>query len=313
VNDRSSTTPPGLTIAAVERDTGLSKDTLRAWERRYGFPMPERDAQGERVYPVAQLDRLRVVKRLLDAGHRPGQLVPMALEELQTLAQRTADATPRAAAAVLGGEELRLLLQAVRSHSVPRLRGELQRLLARFGLAGFVCDVVAPLNAAVGDAWLRGQLEVFEEHLYTETLQVLLRGAIGALPEATEATKPHVLLTTLPGEPHGLGLLMAESVLALEGCRCTSLGVQTPVWDIVLAARACACDIVALSFTGALNPNLIAEAVLELRNKLPATVALWVGGSAPVLRRRPVAGVQAFASLAALSEALRRARGASPN
>ena len=33
-----------LSIAAVERDTGLSKDTLRVWERRYGFPSPGRDA-----------------------------------------------------------------------------------------------------------------------------------------------------------------------------------------------------------------------------------------------------------------------------
>jgi len=30
-------------ISAVERDTGLSKDTLRVWERRYGFPKPLRD------------------------------------------------------------------------------------------------------------------------------------------------------------------------------------------------------------------------------------------------------------------------------
>jgi len=313
VNDRSNPSPPGLSIAAVERDTGLSKDTLRAWERRYGFPMPERDAHGERAYPLPQVDRLRVVKRLLDAGHRPGQVVPLALEELLALARRTADDTPRGSESVLSSGELAALLDALRSHSVPRLRGELQQLLLRLGLSRFVCEVVAPLNAAVGDAWLRGQLEVFEEHLYTETLQVLLRAAIAALPEPADAAAPHALLTTLPGEPHGLGLLMAEALLTLEGCRCTSLGVQTPVWDIVLAARACGCGIVALSFTGALSPNLITEAVAELRGKLPATVALWVGGSAPVLYRRPVPGVRAFASLAELPEALRRARGASSN
>ena len=50
-------------IAAVERDTGLGKDTLRVWERRYGFPKPERDAQGERAYPLAQVQRLRLLRR----------------------------------------------------------------------------------------------------------------------------------------------------------------------------------------------------------------------------------------------------------
>ena len=75
-----------LPIAAVERDTGLSKDTLRVWERRYGFPMPLRDAQGGRNYPTAQVERLRMLKRLLDAGHRPGKLMLLTPADLQRLA-----------------------------------------------------------------------------------------------------------------------------------------------------------------------------------------------------------------------------------
>ncbi|TXG94449.1 MAG: MerR family transcriptional regulator, partial [Rhodocyclaceae bacterium] len=64
-----------FSIAAVERDTGLAKDTLRVWERRYGFPTPARDANGERLYPSAQVERLRLIKRLMDQGFRPGKLV----------------------------------------------------------------------------------------------------------------------------------------------------------------------------------------------------------------------------------------------
>jgi len=51
------TTLPSMNISAVERDTGLGKDTLRVWERRYGFPQPTRDDNGERVYPAEQVDR----------------------------------------------------------------------------------------------------------------------------------------------------------------------------------------------------------------------------------------------------------------
>jgi len=69
-----------LSIAAVERDTGLSKDTLRVWEKRYGFPCPERDRQGERSYPIDQVERLRLIKRLLDVGHRS----PTAHREAET-------------------------------------------------------------------------------------------------------------------------------------------------------------------------------------------------------------------------------------
>ncbi|HRF13460.1 MAG TPA: MerR family transcriptional regulator, partial [Candidatus Accumulibacter phosphatis] len=66
---------PDFGIAAVERDTGLSKDVLRVWERRYGFPAPCRDANGERSYPAEQVERLRLIKRLMDQGHRPGKLI----------------------------------------------------------------------------------------------------------------------------------------------------------------------------------------------------------------------------------------------
>ena len=55
-----------MTISAVERDTGLGKDTLRVWERRYAFPQPIRDAKGERLYTPEQVERLRLIKRLMD-------------------------------------------------------------------------------------------------------------------------------------------------------------------------------------------------------------------------------------------------------
>ena len=75
---------PGLeySIADVERDTGLSKDVLRVWERRYGFPVPTRNALGERLYDESQLQRLRHIRRLLDAGYRPARVVQLPLGTL---------------------------------------------------------------------------------------------------------------------------------------------------------------------------------------------------------------------------------------
>ncbi len=308
MNDRARPGAITLSIAAVERDTGLSKDTLRVWERRYGFPNPGRDALGERAYTLVEVEKLRIIKRLLDAGHRPGRVVTQSLEQLQAISEQTVDQPMRATELALGASDLREHLALIRAHDAARLRSQLTRLLSRVGVARFVNEVVGPLNAAVGDAWLRGQLEVFEEHLYTEAMQVVLRTAIASVPEPASGEPPRVLLTTFPGEPHGLGLLMAEAVLALEGCRCVSLGTQTPLWDIVLAAHALNSDIVALSFTGCMNPNQIADGLAELRGKLPEHVRLWAGGSAPVLHRRPVDGVEPFSNLTDVPQALRRPR-----
>ena len=81
---------PALSISAVERETGLGKDTLRVWERRYGFPQPTRDNHGERVYPVEQVDRLRLLKRLIDHGYRPGRLFAASEEEFSSLCRACA-------------------------------------------------------------------------------------------------------------------------------------------------------------------------------------------------------------------------------
>ncbi len=75
-----------LNISGVERETGLSKDVLRMWERRYGFPKPGRDDNGERQYTVADLGKLRAVKRLMDVGLRPGKIMALSQEELNAMA-----------------------------------------------------------------------------------------------------------------------------------------------------------------------------------------------------------------------------------
>ena len=110
----------------------------------------------------------------------------------------------------------------------------------------------AALTVAVGEAWLDGRIAVYEEHLYSEAVQSVLRSALVPFQAGLEAHAPRVLLTTVPGEAHGLGLLMAEALMTLESCRCLSLGTQTPIADIVAAAAAHRIDVVALSFAQSL-------------------------------------------------------------
>ena len=125
MNDKSRLLAITLSIAAVERDTGLSKDTLRVWERRYGFPAPGRDRSGERAYTLAAVEKLRLIKRLLDAGQRPGCIVPLALDALQSLTEQTVDQPLRTVETVLGMDGLRACIALIREHDAARLRREL--------------------------------------------------------------------------------------------------------------------------------------------------------------------------------------------
>ncbi len=276
---------PDAPISAVERETGLSKDTLRVWERRYGFPVPLRDRHGERLYPADQVLRLRLISRLLGRGLRPRQVVGAPLEELIARAGE-GDAGPalqaRAAEAPLLDATLRLL----RSYDEAGLRAHLSLALQRLGLQRFVTEFAAPMNVQVGEAWSRGEIAISQEHLYTEQMQHQLRQGIGAIYPGTRA--PSVMLTTLPGEEHQLGLLMAHACLAIEGTRCVSLGVQTPAWDIAQAARQHGADVVGLSFSESLRQKTALDMLQDLRARLPESIEIWAGGALwSRLRRRP--------------------------
>lgn len=276
-------------IAEVERDTGLGKDTLRVWERRYGFPAPTRDAFGERQYDHSQLLRLRLVKRLLDAGHRPGKVVGLPLGALEALCEAAAEC-PRTVPLPVG--EAGMLdsqwIGWLRDNEIDRFRHALQREVMRRGLASAVEQLVAPLCVAVGDAWLRGEVSVFQEHLFSETVRTVLRDAIAAVESNSRELmrRPKVLLTTTPSESHTLGLLMAESAFALESCERVSLGASTPIPDIVIACRQLGVDVVALSFSAHASRREVLDSLRQLGEQLPQQVEVWVGGAASVLHSK---------------------------
>jgi DNA-binding transcriptional MerR regulator/methylmalonyl-CoA mutase cobalamin-binding subunit len=288
-----------LNISAVERETGLSKDVLRIWERRYGFPRPGRDDNAERQYAAGDVAKLRAIKRLMDTGLRPGKLIRQSLDELNALAEKRIHPRRDTVAPPIEREVLGLL----KSHDVGGLQAVLANGLLRQGVQRFVIETIAPLNRAVGEAWMRGELQVFEEHLYTESTQATLRSAVGAFPRQSGA--PRILLTTVPGEQHGLGLLMADALLTPEGAQCISLGTQTPLEDIRRATSAHKVNIVALSFSSAFPLRQAGDALALLRRQLPSTIALWAGGENLRRLRKSLLGVQLLPELSDALEALK--------
>ena len=297
--------PRAASIGEVELETGLSKDTLRVWERRYGFPAPARDINDQRVYPEEQIQRLRIIRRLMDAGLRPGKIVGLPLEQLNAVVAPVPAIKATANDPVDWSQGS---LQLIKSHRADKLRQQLTQLLLQLGLRQFILDVLVPLNALVGNAWLRGAIEIFEEHLYTAQVQNLLQHALGAIPPSSLA--PRVLLTTLPGEEHQLGMLMAQAFFAIEGAQCVSLGIQTPPSDILKAVDAHRVDIVGLSCTAA-NPTRATHAQLAaLRENLDVRVELWVGGNV-ALGQHKIAGMLRVASLTEIPGALARWRATS--
>ncbi len=296
------TTHQFFDIATVERETGIGKDTLRVWEKRYGFPAPVRAERDERLYPHSQVEQLRLIKRLIGNGLRPSKVVGLTASELDVL---LADAQTHIAD---HPAHVVQFIDLIKGHKASALRIALGRALLEQGLDDFLSKTITPLNQLVGESWMRGEIRIFEEHLYSEQLTHVLRNAISTMrdPDAS----PRVLLTTLPGEEHALGLMMAEATLSLSGASCVNLGVQTPTQEIVAAVAAHRSDIVVLSFSEAMPATQVKTGLQQARAAIPAHVALWAGGSGVLKQPPSIDGVALMGPLTDLRDAVNHWRDA---
>ncbi len=262
-----------LNQAAVEQVTGLSREVLRKWELRYQFPAPVRGARGQRLYTPAEVHKLQLIKSGVNRGWRPGKLVPLSAPALHDLLAAPVPALDSAHLDV----EVQALLDCLGPDAPPlKVRVYLKHLVKTRGLAHFVDQYLPAFNMAVGEAWASGHLGIHAEHHYTETVRYVVLRAMPSLP-LTPAL-PRVLMTTPPGELHGLGLLGLQAALMLQGADCLSLGTQTPALDVAQAVNDLNVGVVAISVSICLSPPAVQTYVLDLRQRLPVTCRLWVGG-----------------------------------
>jgi hypothetical protein len=113
--------------------------------------------------------------------------------------------------------------------------------------------------------------------------------------------------TINPGEEQRVREL-AESMLALQGARSVSLGTQTPVADIFKAVQAHDIQVVALSFSVSMKPKHVVGGLSELRQLLPGSVEIWVGGHNPALKRCAQAGLLVLRGLDQITAEVHRWR-----
>ena len=260
-------------IRVASRLSGISADTLRMWERRYDFPKPVRNPNGNRVYSSEDVDRLVLIARAMQAGYRPGEVVGKQRVELETLLAQNA-AAPTALAQDDGN--VAAVLDAIARDDLRGARRTLGALAASHGARAFVTDVVGPLLEHTGQAWASGRIEVRHEHMLSELLANQIRALLAAYED--HAGSPVVMLATLPQELHRLGLDMTALFLSTLGTDVRLLGPNTPADQIVSAAKAQKVDAVALSVSVHAD-TLAAKGYLSwIASELPAPIELWVGG-----------------------------------
>ncbi len=267
-------------IRAVSKQTGISIDTLRAWERRYQVVTPQRDERG-RLFTEADVQRLHLLRSAVERGHAIGQLATLSDEELQGLiANPLMTATETGAPKVVRPNKSLIELNEVLA-AIERLDyAEAERGLGLLGAVltprELVHQVALPLMRQVGEAWHEGQLGIAQEHMTSS----LLRNLLGALVPLYRRNSPpaKLLFATPSGEHHEFGILLSAMLTVGGGLGIVYLGTNLPAEEIVGAAHKTAPQAVVLGLIGVNGAKASSKEVQTVAHKLPAQIELWVGG-----------------------------------
>lgn len=215
------------TVKQISALTGIAPDRLRAWERRYGVVTPARTESRYRLYDDADLDRLRMMVRLVDSGapaSLAAQQVREAFPEHADGARAPSAPTPPDTSAA---PSLDALVAAARSLE----RGEVEHVLDRAFAAGSFESVVEhwllPALHELGHAWADGRVNVAGEHFVSAAVRTRLGRAFDAAGSALGG--PVVLVGLPPGALHELGSLAFATCLRRLGADVRWLGADLPV------------------------------------------------------------------------------------
>jgi len=264
-------------IGVVARLTGLTRDAVRVWEKRYGVVEPARTEGGHRLYTDAQVRRLSLLKGAVDAGHRIGRIAELTEAELEELGGRAEEVDGNGAASSVGGRRyLESAQGAVRALDELGVEGALRRALVALTPAGFMEGVLAPFLEWVGEAWEEGEITPAHEH----AASAAARSVLGWLLEAAqaEAGAPRLVAGTLSGERHEFGAMLAAATAAVVGWSVVYLGPDLPATDLGGAARQAGARVVAVSVVNEEASSSVSSELRALASELENGTHLVVGG-----------------------------------
>lgn len=263
-------------IRVAAQRSGITPDTLRAWERRYEAVTPTRTEADRRLYSDGDIRRLRLLRELVDQGHGIGGIATLPESELVDLLDGS-PAAPAAPAAEAPLPELARARAALQALDAATLRQTLMRAMIELGPERSIEQLIAPLCRDIGHAWEDGSISVAHEHVAS----VALRNALGGLLDMLYigGTGPAVVVATPAGERHEFGAMMAAAIALSAGWGATYLGPDVPAKDIAVAMRQLGASTVLLSVVREHDPAVLVQELRVLRERVGPQVRIVVGGA----------------------------------
>jgi len=269
-------------IGVVCRRTGLKSDRVRAWERRYNVVTPVRSEGNQRLYSEEDVEKLLLLRRATETGHRIAQIAHLPAAELRDLTEIEVSGRSLRSQRPLPGEAdqanvfVSSALGCIQQLDADGLRAELARALDVLSPAAITQQFLVPLIHDVGSLWAEGGLKAAHEHLGTSVLRTFIESL--RLAHDLPADAPQLLITTPSSERHELGALLAMAAATDAGWRVTYLGPDLPAAEIAGAARQRGSQAVGLSIVRPGDPDIVGEELVTLRRHLGESTGLIIGG-----------------------------------
>ena len=268
------------TIGTLASRTGLSQHTIRAWERRYQALSPGRSGTNRRIYHEGDIERLSMLKRIVEAGHSIGQVAHLPTEQLQTLRETTRPGVFLAEDSLgdTAGKHLDACRAALEGLDPERLEESLVRAGAVLGVSGLLENVVIPLMAKIEEGWLDGSIRISQEHMASAVLRSFLDRIRRSMPSSEKA--PRLIVTTPRDQHHEIGAMIVSIVAAMQSWRVIYLGPNLPAKEAVGAMLKSRAHAIALSLVYPIDDTNLPSELRALRDELGPMVPILVGGRA---------------------------------
>jgi MerR family transcriptional regulator, light-induced transcriptional regulator len=265
-----------FTIKAVAQATGLTVETLRAWERRYEVVRPTRDASGRRTYSATDVARLRLLRTATELGHTISRLANLPEDELAKLVASSGGQARQGNAR--GQTYVDRAIDAAEHSDPSGVEEVLTSAIALLPPNEVIHTVIAPLVREIGDRWHRGVVSIAQEHMVTDIVRRLVISVSRGYLRADNG--PCLVLATLSGERHELGILMCSWLAATRRYHTHYLGADLPASEIARFALEVDARAVLISLVMPENYVPVMEQLRELAGALRGKCEIWIGGFA---------------------------------
>ncbi|MFL5344031.1 MAG: MerR family transcriptional regulator [Hyalangium sp.] len=263
--------------------SGVREELLRAWERRYGVPSPERTPSGYRVYTDRDVALLKRLKQLTEEGVSISDAVKLLSQLPSALAEGTEPRVGEVSASSLEWWRA-AMLDATERHEQARVSSILDEVLAALPPLKAFDEVLAPVQREVGERWLQGRLTVVQEHLVSQVVRARMVSLLHVAPENERAR--HAVLACFPEEHHEIGLMGAALRMRHAGYRVTLLGQRVPGAALGMLVAELKPGLVGLSAVVDSGAAAFEETLAHVLQALPRGVAVWIGGAAAQAHRQ---------------------------